>query len=811
MAFEVQELEAKDLRWTCDPDLFSMKSTEELTALEEVIGQDRAVRALSFGIDIGSPGYHIYAMGPEGTGKTKTIHKFLKRASTSQEVPDDWAYINNFDDTDKPRALRMPAGTGRELKDDIEKLVESLQEEVPGVFDGEEYRHEQEQLEDDIQERVQALFNDLRDKAEAHGMTLIQTPQGIVVTPLIEGEPATPDRVDDLDEETRQRFESNRDELQNEMRDTMRQVRRLQDEGRERVRDLDRQVVGFAVGHRIDSLKEKYEDHAAIVDFLDEIRHDILDKVQDIKRQIQMEQSQQEAALLMQARGSGENPYERYHVNLIVDNSETDGAPVVLERNAHYHNLIGRVEHRAQFGALMTDYTMIKAGALHRANGGYLMIQARDILAQPFAWQALTRTLKNSEVVIEPMGESFQTISTRTLEPEPIPLDVKVIVIGNPTIYYLLYQLDEDFQELFKVKADFGRRTDRGDAVLEKYARFIGQTCREENLRHFDPTGVARIIERAARIVSDQEKLATTFGDIVDFIRQSSYWAGQNGHDLVTGEDVQRAVDEHVYRANRVEERIQEQIEDGNILINTEGKVIGQVNGISILPMGDYAFGKPSRITARTYAGNAGVINIERETELGGSIHNKGVLILAGYLGGKYATDRPLTLSASLTFEQQYQGVDGDSASSAELYALLSALSGFAIDQELAVTGSVNQRGEIQAIGGVNEKIEGFFDVCRIKGLTGNQGVLIPSSNVRHLMLRRDVVDAVREGQFHIFPISTVDEGIALLTGIAVGALQDDGTYPDDTLNHAIMERLGSYAEGLRHVLSNGRTPQHMS
>lgn len=792
----IQELSVDQLYRRCDPQSLDFQSTEELSALDEVIGQDRAVRAVSFGIDIESPGYHMYALGPAGTGKNTTIRKFLERKAGDEAVPDDWCYVNNFDDPDKPQALRLPAGKGAEFEADMDRLAEELETEVPQAFESEEYEQEQEKIQEQLQEEQQELFQELEQEAQSRDFTLLQTPQGLAIVPVFQGEVMTPDKISQLDEEQRRKLEEQQEELQEQLRDRMRRVRQLQREAKDRVRELDRQVVGFTVEHLIKGLQEEYADFEAVVVFLDRVREDILDNVSTFKQIKQQEQMQQLPAAMM--RGRQQHNFDKYRANLIIDNSDLEGAPVVMEANPTHPNLVGRIEHQAQFGALVTNFQMLKGGALHRANGGYLMVEALDVLTKPMAWEGLKRALKNQEVCIESMREAYGAISTRTLEPEPIPLDIKVIIVGDPLLYYLLYSRDQDFQELFKVKADFAVRMDWDGGTVRQYARFIGTLCQEEDLNHFAPSGVARVVEHSARLVAHQKKVATKFGDIADLIRQSSYWAGQNGHDLVTDEDVSKAIEEQIYRSNRPEEVIQELIEEETLLIDTDGEVTGQVNGISVMPLGDYAFGKPSRITARTHVGRAGVVNIDRETELGGRLHNKGVMILSGYLGGKFADDVPLALSASITFEQLYEEVEGDSASSAELYALLSSLSGFPIRQGLAVTGSVNQRGQIQAIGGVNEKIEGFFDVCRLKGLTGEQGVIIPQSNVKNLMLKDRVSEAVQEGQFHIYPVSTVGEGIALLTGKEAGERQADGTYPEGTVNWAVQQRLNELAEKVK-------------
>jgi lon-related putative ATP-dependent protease len=794
---ETTELRVEQLRRICDPGIFKFKSTAELSILENIIGQERAVRATSFGIDIESPGYHMFALGPTGTGKTTMITDLLVRKSADQPIPDDWCYVNNFEDNDKPRTLRLPAGKGCKFQEDIDRLVEDLSKEIPSAFETEDYEKEQEKIEAKFQDKRQALFKELEKEADSREFTLLQTPRGIVIAPVIEGEVLTQEDFTKLDKEKREELEKRQGELQAEMRDTVRHIQDLQADAKEEIRQLDKEVVGYAVEHLIEKVKEKYADLEAVVAFLQKMRTDILKNVDAYKHAKEREEEQQQLSIPM-GRSGGKPNFDRYRVNLLVDNCDMQGAPVIVESNPTYPNLMGRIEHQARFGALVTNFQMIKVGALHRANGGYLIVDARDVLTKPMAWEGLKRALKDRQIRIESMYESLGAISTRSLDPEPIPLDTKVIVIGDPMVYYLLYNLDQDFRELFKVKVDFSVQMDWTDDALQQYARFIGTVCKREELIDFAPSGVARIIEESARMVGHQKKLATKFGDIVDLIRQASYWAGMNDHKQVQGEDVRQAVDEQIYRSNQLEERLQEMIEEDIILIDTDEETVGQVNGLSVLPLGDYSFGKPSRITARTNVGRAGVVNIDRETELGGRIHNKGVMILTGYLGGKYARDLPMVFSASITFEQLYNEVDGDSASSAELYTLLSSLSGYPLRQDLAVTGSVNQRGQVQAIGGVNEKIEGFFKVCEMKGLTGEQGVMIPQSNVEHLMLRDEVVEAVRGGKFHIYPVSTIDEGIELLTGIQAGEQDEAGNYPKDTVNFAVRSRLKELADKVK-------------
>ncbi len=794
-----EELSADKLRRTCYPESLDFDNTGALPPLEHIVGQDRALRAVDFGIDIESPGYHMYGLGPVGTGRTTTIRKFLEKKAAARDVPDEWLYANNFKNPDQPRAIRLPAGKGAAFRDDMDQLAEELRTEVPEAFEQEEYAKERENLVEQMQQEQQQVLRQLEETAQERDFAVVQSPQGLIIAPVRDGEVIPPGQISQLSEEEQERLQKGQEELQNELRDAMRNMQQVQREGKDRVRELDRRVVGFAVDHLINDLKEKYAEFDAVVDFLEEARSNLLQNVQTFKRIKESEEmdAEQQMSMVM-LHGRDEVSFDKYRVNLVVNNENRDGAPVVLEQNPAFPNLVGRIEYQGRMGALVTNFRMIKGGALHRANGGYLVLDIIDLLTRPLAWDGLKRALKNDLIKTELMGEAVGALTTRTLDPQPIPLNVKVVLIGNPLIYYLLYNLDEDFRELFKVKADFAERMDWTDETAKKYAQFIGQICREEKLPQFDPTGVARIIERGARMVADNRKLATRFGEIVDLIRESCFWAKQKGNDLTTGEDVQRAIDEKIYRSNRIEERIQEMIADGTLLVDTDGRQVGQVNGLAVMPLGDYQFGKPTRITARTHVGSAGVVNIEREAKLGGPVHNKGMLILAGYLGGKYATDVPLALSASLAFEQSYAEVEGDSASSAELYALLSSISGLAVRQDLAVTGSVNQQGQVQAIGGANEKIEGFFDVCKQKGLTGEQGVLIPASNLKHLMLRTDVVEAVREGEFHVYPVENIDQGIALLTGKDAGERRPDGTYPEGTVNANVEENLKALASKVK-------------
>lgn len=793
---EIRELKPDELRCVCDPSEFDFKSTAELPELTEIIGQVRATRAIDFGVDIPCYGYNIFIIGPAGSGKTTTVHAFLEERALARPVPDDWCYVNNFEDPYRPHALRLPAGGASSLRGEMEELVKNLQEEIPRAFESEEYEQHKAQITRELEEKRASQLKELEGYLKEQGFALLRTPVGFIIAPVIEGQVLTGEQYEKLDEGTKRALEERRPELQKELEKALRGVRDLEKKARARLRDLDKEIAEFAIGHFFESLKEKYSQHPKVIAFLDDVRKDVIQQVDAIKAAAQApeEAPGPQTAPLPAPR----SPFDNYRVNVLVDNSGLKGAPVILETNPTYSNLIGRIEHRAQFGALVTDFKMIRGGALQRANGGYLIADARAILRQPLAWEALKRALRNEEIKIEELAQQISLISTVGLEPEPIPLEVKVVLIGDPLTYYLLYAYDEQVQKLFKVRADFAPDMDRTRENMMKYALFIGARCQEENLCHFDLSGVAKVVEYGSRLAEHKEKLTTRFAHIADIVREASYWANQEGSDLVTAAHVQKAIEEKVYRSNRVEERVRELIEEGTLLVDTEGEVMGQVNGLSIVSLGDYDFGKPSRITAKTYLGKAGVINIEREAELSGRIHDKGVMILSGYLGGKYAQDKPLSLSASLCFEQSYEGVEGDSASSTELYALLSSVSGFPLKQNIAVTGSVSQQGEIQPVGGVTKKIEGFFDVCRVKGLTGDQGVVIPEQNVRSLMLREDVVEAVEEGQFHIYPVRSINEGISILTGQEAGERQPDGTYPPGTVNYEVDKRLRELAERLK-------------
>ena len=795
MTDKPKELTAAQLWNPCDPEIFDFDTTDSLPGEVVIIGQQRAVDAIDFGVDIASFGFNIYALGYTGTGRTTTLRTYLDRIATSQPVPADWVYVYNFADPNRPNAISLPPGVAIQFRRDMEELVSDLQREIPRAFESEDYEKQRESIVREAQEKRNEAFAHLEHRVNERGFTLLKTAMGLGIAPVLNGQVLTPEAYQQLDEGTRKGIEEHQKKLQSEMAETMRGIRDLEKATKRKLDDFDREIAGFAVGHLIEELKDRYGEIEELPEYLEAVQADIIDHVGGFKAPA--EEPEEGIMAAMRPRQT-EALLSRYTVNVIVDNSQCKGSPVVFEANPTYGNLIGRIEHRAEFGALVTDFTMIKGGCLHRANGGYLVVEVNGLLANPLAWDALKRAIKNSSIRTEGMGAQLQMVSTATLEPEPIPLDLKVLLIGDPMTYYILHQYDEDFRKLFKVKADFGARFDRKPAACQHYAQFVSARCHEEGLLPFERDAVARVVDYGSRLAGHQKKLSTRFGEIADLIREASYWAKKRGASQTAPEDVQKAVNQGVYRSNRAEEQIQEMIDEGSIRVDVEGEVVGQVNGLSVLSLGDYEFGKPSRITVRTFTGRAGVVSLDREAKLSGRIYDKGLLTLNGYLGGKYAQDTALSLSASISFEQLYEEIEGDSASSTELYALLSSLSGVPIKQGFAVTGSVDQQGNIQPIGGANEKIEGFFLTCKHRGLTGEQGVLIPEQNVVNLMLRDEVRQAVADGKFHIYPVRTIDEGIEILTGVPAGELEEDGAYPEDSIHGLVAARLEEIGANLK-------------
>jgi len=792
-----QPLAAADLCRRCDPARFGFDTTDELNIVTESLGQTRAVEAIRFGVGIEREGYNLFAMGPEGVGRRTTVRSFLEQQARERPAPSDWCYVFNFKTPHKPHALRLPAGRARKFAQDMARLVDDLRAGIPAAFETDEYRTRKQEIETDLGERQEQAVNGVGEHAKSLGVALLRTPAGFGFAPVEKGEVMSPDEFHKLPEEEQKKFEDIISGLQEELERVIHEVPKWRREAQRKLRELNRQVTRFAVNSLIEELKLAYQTLPEAHQYLVDVQEDVLDHAEYFQQPKDGERPTLFGIPLPQA-DSDESALRRYQVNVLMDHDEAAGAPIVYEDNPTHDNLVGRIEHVAQMGTLVTDFTHIKAGAFHRANGGFLMLDAIKVLTQPLAWEALKRALRSREIRTESLGQALSLISTVSLEPEAIPLDLKVVLVGQRLIYYLLHAYDPEFGELFKVQVDFEEDMSRSAESDLLYARMIATLARREKLRALDRGAVARVIEFGSRNAGDSEKLAVRVRELADLLRESDYWAGTAGRQVIVAEDVQRAIDAQHERADRVRKRLQEEVMRGTLLVDTAGERAGQINGLSVMQLGEYSFGMPHRITARVRLGGGKVVDIEREAELGGPIHSKGVLILSGFLSGRYATSQPLSLAASLVFEQSYGGVEGDSASSAELYALLSALADAPVKQSLAVTGSVNQHGDVQAIGGVNEKIEGFFDVCRERGLTGEQGVLIPASNVKHLMLRRDVVDAVAAGKFHVYPVETVDQGIELLTGVPAGERDELGKFPEGSINCRVERRLLDFAERVR-------------
>jgi lon-related putative ATP-dependent protease len=789
----VNELSPESLRKVCDARFIRCKSTEELVPSREIIGQERAVRALKFGLGIKDHGFNIYVAGYPGTGRKTTVKNFVEEIARGKPVPPDWCYVNNFSNQYEPKALQLPAGKGKEFRDDVKRLIENIRTALPKAFESEDYASRREATIRTLEKQRKELIDKLNAKAQQEGFVIQSTPIGLLLIPVINGKPLSQEEMIGLPQEKKAKIQEKREKLESELRSTMRQFLDMERKIGDALKKLNREVALYAIGHLVEGLIEKYADNSEITGYLNDVRNDILDNLsQFIKR------GEPQQRMPFPVPWMRETRFRKYEVNVVVDNSDCKGAPVVMETNPTYQNLVGRTEKEAQFGALVTDFTMIRGGSMHKANNGFLIIPVEELLRNPFSYEGLKRALRDEKIVIEEPQERYGFISTKSLKPEPIPLAVKVILIGNPYLYQQLFILDADFKELFKVKAEFDTTMVRTEENVKKYAAFVCMLCEKENLKHLDGSALAQLVEYSQRIAEDQKKLSTRFAEVADIVREANFYATQENSNVVTGNHVEKAIEEKIYRSKLIQEKIQEMIKRGILLIDTDVEKVGQVNGLSVMGLGDFAFGNPSRVTASIGLGREGVIDIEREAKMGGPIHTKGVLILSGYLNEKYAREKPLSLTARLVFEQSYGGVEGDSASSTELYAMLSALSGLPIKQSIAVTGSVNQKGEVQAIGGVNEKIEGFFEVCKAKGFSGQQGVMIPDSNIQNLMLKEEIVDAVKAGKFHIYSAKTIDEGIEVLTGVKAGERRQDGNFEEGTVNYRVDKQLKEMAEKLK-------------
>ena len=796
-----KEVTFDKLRWKLDPATLPFKTTEDLEPLREIIGQKRGVEAFRFGAGIDKAGYNIFVTGASGTGRLSTVRKLLQEMSDNDgRIPDDLCYINNFKNNESPVLLRLKAGSGKFLRKDIHNLIETLKKEVPLLFEGQDYINRKKEIMEEYEKKGKGFFKELDKKVRDEGFTLVDVQIGQIkrpeVMPLVDGNPVHIDQLEAMVENGRFpkddfiKIKDKQAALRDEVDQIFLELRDLQKEIQRNTEEMDRLMFMKMASDLVKPIKERYKD--------DKIKEYLSDMLEDMSENFQIFASQQQEIIpglsIPMPQGDSFQPYQ---VNLLVDNSGRKGPPVIIESYPTYRNVFGSIERVVdRSGVWRTDFSKIKAGSLVKANGGYLVLNLLDAALEPGVWPALKRALKTRMMEIQTY-DPFYLFTTTGLKPEPVEMSAKVVIISNLRLYHMLMALDEDVPKIFKVRADFDSSMDRNEESIFKFSEFVKMKVDEENLKHFDRTAVAALAEHAVRVAGRQEKISTRFPELTDIIIEADYWAKQKKSKNVTEKHVDAAIESRVYRSNMMEEHLQEMIDRGTLMIDTDKEIVGQVNGLSVYSLGDYMFGKPSRITASTSMGRAGIINIEREADLSGSTHNKGVLILSGYLREKFAQDKPLTMSASIAFEQSYGGVDGDSASSTEIYALLSSLSGVPIRQYIAITGSVNQKGDIQAIGGVNQKIEGFYDCCLKAGLTGKQGVMIPESNVKDLMLRKDVLAAIKKKRFRVYAVKTIDEGIEILTGMKAGDVKPDGTYPKGTINFLVNEKLKELAEGL--------------
>lgn len=794
----IKPLPLTDYRAVYPPGQVECTTTETLQPTEEIIGQERAQKALHFGLEIQERGFNVYVAGMPGTGKRTAVKKFLDELAKTKPKSDDWVYVNNFDNPYEPNAIRLPPGMGNRLKTDMASFIGEVRRALPRAFESEDYATKRGETLGKLDKEREEIIGQVNESAAKQGFTIQMGPTGLMIIPVIDNKPLTQEEFEALPKETQAEIIKKREALDADLRSGFRKVRELDAKGMEMVTKLNSEIALYAIGHLLAGLREKYGKISEVIPYIESVQKDILDNLGTFLGSSQQQPQQEQVPPQFQQWLAKDLAFRKYEVNVIVDNSGPDGAPVVFEETPSYQNLLGKAEKEIQFGVVTTDFMMIRPGSVHKANGGYLVIPVLDLFRYPFAWDGLKSALKTEKIKIEEPGEQAGFIMTRGLKPEPIPMSVKVILIGTPDINQILQQRDPDYPDLFKVRADFDTVMDRTDDNTKKYAAFICTLCKRFSLKHLDNTAVAKVVEYGSRLAEDKKKLSTRFSGVSDLIREANFYAMQDKTEHITVKHILKAVEEKIYRSNLIQQKIQEYIERGIFLIDTEGSTVGQINGLSVMEMGDFAFGRPSRVTASIAAGRDGIVDIERQSDMSGPTHTKGVLILGGYLAAKYAQDKPLSLSAKLVFEQSYGGIDGDSASSTELYAILSALSGLPIRQSIAVTGSVNQRGEVQAIGGVNEKLEGFFEVCKAKGLTGQQGAMIPVSNIQNLMLKEEILEAAQAGKFTVFAAKTIDEGIEFLTGVPAGERQPDGSYQEGTVNYLVNKRLEELAETVR-------------
>lgn len=786
------ELLPRDLKDICNPNLFKFETTKELVDTNDLIyGQERGLRALDFGIGIDIKGYNLYLEGPTGVGKTMYTKKYLSSKASKEKVPNDWCYIYNFEDPNEPIAISFPAGQGKLFKDTMEGFVKDIRKDIKKTFNNDDFEKEKKMIKSEYDKRSEQLLERLNKRTMVQGFQVKSTSNGMYMMPVLDGKTLGEDEFEQLDETIKKEFEERSNLVQEQIFEALAEMKAIEKEAEKKVEEWQSNIALMTINIHINSVKASYKRNKKISNYLDGIKKDIL---KNIGKFLEAEPDPKNPPQPTQ-KPEVREPWLNYRVNLLIDNSRLEGAPVIMDTNYSYNNIFGGLEYENQYGMLKTDFTMIKPGLLHQANGGYIIFQAKDLLANPVCYEALKKFLRIKEIAIENMIDQRTSMMMVSLKPEPIPLDLKVLIIGNSNIYHTLLSMDEDFRKLFKIKVEFEEDAPKTPENIERLSRFVRSFCIQENLLDLDKEAMAKVIEFSSKLSGDKEKLSTQFSEIGEIVGEASSWAKLDKAKVITKEYIQKAFDERVDRIKKYDTKYIQMIREEALLIETSGSKVGQINGLTVITVGDYSFGKPARITANTYMGREGIVNIEREVEMSGPSHSKGVLILSGYLGEQFAQDMCLSLTASVCFEQLYGGIDGDSASSTELYAILSSLSGIPINQSIAVTGSVNQKGEIQAIGGVNEKIEGFYQICKMKGFNGEQGVIIPIQNVRNLHLADEIIEAVRKGKFHIYAVSTIDEGIEILTGVPAGKKDKNGKFPFGTINYLAYEKLKKYAK----------------
>ena len=785
------ELNYKDLKMTCNPEVFDFDSTEELSSIQEGIGQDRGIKALEFGLQVNVKGYNLYLEGPSGVGKTMYTKNYLNKIASKQRVPHDWCYIYNFQNPNEPIAVDLPAGQGREFKDSMDGFIKEIRKDIQKTFNNDDFEKEKALIKQEFEERRSSILEQLNIDASKHNFQVKSSQNGIYMMPVVNGKAIDEEEFDKLDNSIKQEYEEKSTIVQSQIMEAIEQIKMIERQSDKKISEWQSNIALLTINVHVNYLKSKFKRNKKITKFLNDVKQDVLKNVSYFVDEDKEKEKQQQTNPVNRKT----DPSLNYRVNLFVDNSNREGAPVIMDSNYSYHNIFGVLEYENYFGSLKTDHTMLKPGLLQQANGGYIIFQAKDLLQNSMCYEALKKALRIKQVSIENAVEQRSSMVMVSLKPEPIPLDIKVILIGSSSIYQTLLAMDSDFRKLFKIKVEFEEDAPFNPENATKLAQIIHDFCENEGLPHLDKAAMARLVEFASKLAGSHTKLSTRFDDIIQVAVEASTWAKLSKSKIVTREFVDKALAERIERVKKFDSKYIEMIKNNSLLIDTSGSEVGTINGLTVMTIGDYSFGKPVKITVNTYTGKSGIVNIEREVELSGSSHSKGVLILSGYLGQMFAQDIPLCLTASICFEQLYNGVDGDSASSTELYGLLSSLSGIPINQSIAVTGSVNQKGQIQPIGGVNEKIEGYFQICKIRGLTGEHGVMIPVQNVDNLQLSDEIVDAVKNNLFHIYAISSIEEGIEVLTGVPAGKKDKSGHFPAGTVNYLVYEKLKNYAK----------------